>query len=95
MLRNRIIKTYTIKGAIPMTTIISPIKQTEQPTIILKLSVKQTISRLRAANLCLYASKSKGRFICRIADQTGTVVSIATRSTLEGAIVMAVGNALA
>lgn len=72
-------------------SVMTPAKQT---TDLPKLSTKQTISRLRDAKLRLFASKSKGRFICRIADQTGNIVSIATRSTLEGAITIAVGNAL-
>jgi len=74
---------------------ISAVEQTEIQTILPTLNAKQTVSRLRNANLCLYASKSNGRYICRIVDQTGTIVSIATRSTLEGAIVIAFGNTVA
>lgn len=65
---------------------------TKRPTETLVLSAKQTISRLRAANLRLYVYLSEGRFICRIVDQTGNVVSIASRSTIERAVTIAVGN---
>jgi hypothetical protein len=68
------------------------IANTTQPTETLVLSAKQTISRLRAANLRLHAYLSEGRFICRIVDKAGNVVSIASRSTLEGAVTIAVGN---
>lgn len=78
-----------------MPTISPAQQQTELLTILPKLNAKQTVSRLRDKNLRLYASKSKGRFICRIADQTGNVISITSRSTLEGAIAIAVGDALA
>ncbi|MGX1195735.1 hypothetical protein [Metabacillus sp. SLBN-84] len=56
------------------------------------LSAKQTMKRLRASNLRLHAKKSDGCFICRITDATGNVVSVSSRSTLESAITIAVGN---
>lgn len=74
---------------------ISPVEQSKSQLVLPRLNAKQTASRLRNANLCLYASKTNGRFICRIADKSGTIVSTATRSTLEGAIIIAFGNTLA
>lgn len=61
-------------------------------TDTLALSAKQTISRLRNANLRLHAYLSEGRFICRVVDQTGNAVSISSRSTLDEAVTIAVGN---
>ena len=63
-----------------------------QPTEEQTISPKRTMIFLRATNLRLYAYKSEGRFICRIVDIDENTVSVSSRSTLEGAVTIAVGN---
>ncbi|MCR6108684.1 hypothetical protein HXA34_20520 [Salipaludibacillus agaradhaerens] len=61
-------------------------------------SVKQTnetssiITTLREKKLRLHAYRSKGRYICRIVDESGSVVSLSSRSTLVSAVSIAIDN---
>lgn len=55
-------------------------------------TVSQIINRLRAKNLCLFAYKSNGRYICRIVNSDGIVVSVASRYTLDSAVKLSVGH---
>ena len=55
-------------------------------------TVSQIINRLRDKNLCLFAYKSNGRFICRIVNSNGIVVSVASRYTLDSAVKLCVGH---
>lgn len=63
-----------------------------QPIEEQTISPKQVMIFLRATDLRLYAYRSEGRFICRIVDINENTVSVSSRSTLEEAVTIAIGN---
>ncbi|MCC2252165.1 hypothetical protein JUJ52_19735 [Virgibacillus sp. AGTR] len=73
-------------------TVIADTKQTNQLTKNNVMNAKRVANLLRATKHRLYAYKSEGRYICRVVDKNGNVAGISSRSTLEGAVTIAVGN---
>lgn len=75
-----------------VTTYTNPsVRPTDNPTES-AMSAKSALAFLRATRLYLQAHKSEGRFICRVVNNSGYTVSLSSRSTLEEAVTIAVGN---
>ncbi len=66
--------------------------QTDRLTKDQFITTEQTISFLRERGLRLHVSRSKDRYICRIVDKDKNVVSLSSRTVLEEAVTIAIGN---
>lgn len=63
-----------------------------QANQLTKDGVSHILKRLQEKKLRLFAYKINGRYLCRIADINGNIVSVASRYSLESAVKVAVGN---